>query len=112
MTCFLLFITWKKKETSIMMLQEIYKDLNAREASVLFYIIFTITFMLNSFFYPLVYNNMTLKSGTIGGAKSFAGYFTTLSGKTVILAMLVNNYEGSANAIVGKIFTLLDELKK
>ena len=59
-----------------------------------------------------IYNNITLKSGTIGGAKSFAGYFTTLSGKTVILAMLVNNYEGSANAIVGKMFTLLDELKK
>ena len=59
-----------------------------------------------------IYNNMTLKSGTIGGAKSFAGYFTTLSGKTVILAILVNNYEGSANAIVGKMFTLLDELKK
>jgi D-alanyl-D-alanine carboxypeptidase/D-alanyl-D-alanine-endopeptidase (penicillin-binding protein 4) len=55
---------------------------------------------------------MTLKSGTIGGAKSFAGYFTTHSGKTVILAILINNYEGSANAIVGKMFTLLDELKK
>lgn len=59
-----------------------------------------------------IYNQMTLKSGTIGGAKSFAGYFTTLSGKSVILAILVNNYEGSANAIVGKMFTLLDELKK
>ena len=59
-----------------------------------------------------IYNQMTLKSGTIGGAKSFAGYFTTLCGKTVILAILVNNYEGSGNAIVGKMFTLFDELKK
>jgi D-alanyl-D-alanine carboxypeptidase/D-alanyl-D-alanine-endopeptidase (penicillin-binding protein 4) len=59
-----------------------------------------------------IYNQMTLKSGTIGGAKSFAGYYTTSSGKNVILAILINNYEGSASAIVSKIFTLLDELKK
>jgi D-alanyl-D-alanine carboxypeptidase/D-alanyl-D-alanine-endopeptidase (penicillin-binding protein 4) len=59
-----------------------------------------------------IYNNMTLKSGTIGGAKSFAGYYTTPGGKSVILAFLINNYEGSANAIVQKMFTLLDELKK
>jgi len=59
-----------------------------------------------------IYNQMTLKSGTIGGAKSFAGYYTTSSGKNVILAILINNYEGSATAIVSKIFTLLDELKK
>jgi serine-type D-Ala-D-Ala carboxypeptidase/endopeptidase (penicillin-binding protein 4) len=59
-----------------------------------------------------IYNQMTLKSGTIGGAKSFAGYYTTSGGKNVILAILINNYEGSATAIVSKIFTLLDELKK
>lgn len=59
-----------------------------------------------------IYNQMTLKSGTIGGAKSFAGYYTTPGGKNVILAILINNYEGSATAIVSKMFTLLDELKK
>lgn len=61
--------------------------------------------------FPL-YNNMTLKSGTIGGVKSFAGYHTTTEGKNVILAILVNNFEGSAGSIVTKMFTLLDELKK
>lgn len=59
-----------------------------------------------------MYNQMTVKSGTIGGAKSFAGYYTSPGGKNVILAILINNYEGSANAIVGKMFTLLDELKR
>jgi D-alanyl-D-alanine carboxypeptidase/D-alanyl-D-alanine-endopeptidase (penicillin-binding protein 4) len=58
------------------------------------------------------YNNMTLKSGTIGGVKSFAGYHTTSEGKNVILAILINNYEGSAGTIVTKMFTLLDELNK
>ena len=59
-----------------------------------------------------IYNNMTLKSGTIGGAKSFAGYHTMPNGKTVILAILVNNYDGSSSAIVNKLFRLLDEVKK
>jgi D-alanyl-D-alanine carboxypeptidase/D-alanyl-D-alanine-endopeptidase (penicillin-binding protein 4) len=55
---------------------------------------------------------MTLKSGTIGGVKAFAGYHTTSEGKNVILAILINNYEGSAGTIVTKMFTLLDELNK
>jgi len=58
------------------------------------------------------YNNMTLKSGTIGGVKSFCGYHTTPEGKNVILALLVNNYEGNASTIVNKMFALFDELKK
>lgn len=58
------------------------------------------------------YNDMTLKSGTIGGVKSFAGYHTTPDGKNVILAIIINNFEGSAGTIVTKMFTLLDELKK
>lgn len=61
--------------------------------------------------FPL-YNNMTLKSGTIGGAKSFAGYHTMPNGQTVILAILVNNYDGGATAMVNKMFGLLDEVKK
>lgn len=59
-----------------------------------------------------IYNNMTIKSGTIGGAKSFAGYHTMPNGQIVILAILVNNYEGSATSIVNKLFRLLDEVKK
>lgn len=67
----------------------------------------------NSFIqsFPL-YNDMTLKSGTIGGVKSFAGYHTTPDGKNVILAIIINNFDGSAGNIVNKMFTLLNELKK
>ncbi len=58
------------------------------------------------------YNDMTLKSGTIGGVKSFAGYHTTPDGKNVILSIIINNFDGSSGSIVNKMFTLLDEFKK
>ncbi len=57
------------------------------------------------------YNKMKLKSGTIGGSKSFAGYHTSKEGVGYTIAMLVNNYDGSASEIVKKMFIVLDELK-
>ncbi len=57
------------------------------------------------------YNQMKLKSGTIGGVKSFAGYHTAKNGTKYTVAIIVNNYDGSAWAIVQKMFALLDLLK-
>ncbi|MBL0884037.1 MAG: D-alanyl-D-alanine carboxypeptidase/D-alanyl-D-alanine-endopeptidase [Chitinophagaceae bacterium] len=57
------------------------------------------------------YNKMKLKSGTIGGSKGFAGYHTSKEGITYTIALIVNNYDGSANEIVRKMFLVLDELK-
>ncbi len=57
------------------------------------------------------YNKMKLKSGTIGGAKSFAGYHTASNGKEYAVAIIVNSYDGSASSIVNKMFKLLDVLK-
>lgn len=58
-----------------------------------------------------VFNQMKLKSGTIGGAKSFAGYHTAKDGTAYTVAIMVNNYDGSAGEIVKKMFLVLDELK-
>ncbi len=58
-----------------------------------------------------VYNQMKLKSGTIGGSKSFAGYHTAQDGNTYTVAIIVNNFHGSASEMVRKMFKLLDELK-
>jgi D-alanyl-D-alanine carboxypeptidase/D-alanyl-D-alanine-endopeptidase (penicillin-binding protein 4) len=58
-----------------------------------------------------VYNKMKLKSGTIGGAKSFAGYHTAKDGTEYSLAIIVNNFDGSAAEMVKKMFLVLDELK-
>jgi D-alanyl-D-alanine carboxypeptidase/D-alanyl-D-alanine-endopeptidase (penicillin-binding protein 4) len=54
---------------------------------------------------------MKLKSGTIRGAKAFAGYHTSKEGKQYVVAIIVNNYDGTAAAIVGKMYKVLDELK-
>ena len=58
-----------------------------------------------------VYNLMKLKSGTIGGSKSFAGYHQSKDGTKYAVSIIVNNYSGSASAIVNKMFTVLDILK-
>lgn len=58
-----------------------------------------------------VFNNMKLKSGTIGGAKSFAGYNMAKDGTSYTVAIIVNNYDGSAGEIVKKMYRVLDELK-
>jgi len=57
------------------------------------------------------YNKMKLKSGTIGGSKGFAGYHTSADGTPYTVAIIINNYDGSANEIVKKMFLVLDELK-
>ncbi|MEO8172855.1 MAG: D-alanyl-D-alanine carboxypeptidase/D-alanyl-D-alanine-endopeptidase [Sediminibacterium sp.] len=58
-----------------------------------------------------LFNQMKLKSGTIGGAKSFAGYHTAKDGTDYTVAIIINNYDGSAGEIVKKMFAVLDELK-
>jgi len=58
-----------------------------------------------------VFNQMKLKSGTIGGAKSFAGYHTAQDGTAYTVAFIINNYDGPAGEIVKKMYLVLDELK-
>lgn len=57
------------------------------------------------------FNGMKLKSGTIRGAKAFAGYHRSKEGKEYVVAIIVNNYDGSAGAVVNKMFRVLDVLK-
>ena len=57
------------------------------------------------------YNKMTMKSGTIRGVKAFCGYHKAKNGKEYIFSFLVNNYNGSAAAVVNKMYKVLDILK-
>jgi D-alanyl-D-alanine carboxypeptidase/D-alanyl-D-alanine-endopeptidase (penicillin-binding protein 4) len=57
------------------------------------------------------YNGMTMKSGTIRGVKGFCGYHKAKNGKEYIFSFLVNNYNGSASALVNKMYKVLDNLK-
>jgi len=56
---------------------------------------------------PLIHN-IKMKSGTISGAKGYTGYITNKSGQEFTFALLVNNYNGSANTVVQNIWQLLD----
>ena len=65
-----------------------------------------------SFYYALPeYNGMKMKSGSIGGARAFAGYHTAKDGKEYTYSIIVNNYDGSSGQIVRKLYKVLDELK-
>ncbi|MFT3704756.1 MAG: D-alanyl-D-alanine carboxypeptidase/D-alanyl-D-alanine-endopeptidase [Agriterribacter sp.] len=58
-----------------------------------------------------IYNNISMKSGTIRNTKGFCGYYTAANGNSYIFSFLVNNYTGSTNAIVRKMYLVLDVLK-
>ena len=57
------------------------------------------------------YNGMSMKSGTIRGVKGFCGYHKAKNGKEYIFSFLVNNYNGSASALVNKMYKVVDVLK-
>lgn len=57
------------------------------------------------------YNGMTMKSGTIGDVKGFAGYHRARNGKEYIFSFLVNNYNGPSSLLVQKMYKVLDKLK-
>jgi D-alanyl-D-alanine carboxypeptidase/D-alanyl-D-alanine-endopeptidase (penicillin-binding protein 4) len=57
------------------------------------------------------YNGLKMKSGTIGGAKSFTGYVKSKSGEEYTFAIIINNYNGAASSIVTKMYKVLDVLK-
>lgn len=65
-----------------------------------------------SFYHALPeYNGMKIKSGSINGCRSFAGYHTSKNGTRYTVAIIVNNYNGSTSGIIKKIYQVLDVLK-
>jgi len=58
-----------------------------------------------------LYNNMKMKSGTIGGVLGYVGYHTSSDGTPLVFAFLVNNHEGASQPMRLKMFKMLDALK-
>lgn len=58
-----------------------------------------------------IYNEMTMKSGTIGGTLGYTGYNQAKDGKKYTFTILVYNYKGNANVMRKSIFQVLDNLK-
>ena len=56
-------------------------------------------------------NGLKMKSGSIGGARSFTGYSKSKNGNEYTFAIIVNNYDGNAGELVRKMYAVLDNLK-
>ncbi len=66
----------------------------------------------SSFYNALpVINRIKMKSGSIGGVTSYAGYVKSGNGTEYTFAFIINNYNGSGSAIKEKMWKLLDLLK-
>jgi D-alanyl-D-alanine carboxypeptidase/D-alanyl-D-alanine-endopeptidase (penicillin-binding protein 4) len=57
------------------------------------------------------YNGMKMKSGSINAVRAYAGYHKAANGKAYSFAIIVNNFNGSASAVIAKMFSVLDYLK-
>ena len=58
-----------------------------------------------------LYNQMTMKSGTIGGTLGYTGYHQAKNGKKYTFTLLVYNYASSASTMRQNMFDLLNTLK-
>ncbi len=66
----------------------------------------------NSFYYGLpLQNGIKMKSGSIGGVRSYTGYIKSKTGVEYTFAFIINNFDGSAGTVREKMWKLLDILK-
>lgn len=67
--------------------------------------------------YPAFYNalpeqnGIKMKSGYIGGVRSYTGYIKSRSGAEYTFSFIINNYDGSPGVVREKMWKLLDILK-
>jgi serine-type D-Ala-D-Ala carboxypeptidase/endopeptidase (penicillin-binding protein 4) len=56
-------------------------------------------------------NGIKMKSGYIGGVRSYTGYIKSKSGTEYSFSFIINNYDGNPGAVREKMWRLLDVLK-
>jgi serine-type D-Ala-D-Ala carboxypeptidase/endopeptidase (penicillin-binding protein 4) len=64
----------------------------------------------NYFIDPLFESRLKAKSGSMTRVRSFAGYFTTVSGKEMAFSIIINNYSGPSKNIISEIEENIKEL--
>jgi serine-type D-Ala-D-Ala carboxypeptidase/endopeptidase (penicillin-binding protein 4) len=64
----------------------------------------------NSFKDPVFDSRLKAKSGSMTRVRSYAGYFTTKSGKQMVFSIIINNYSGPSKKIVTDIEENIREL--
>jgi len=66
--------------------------------------------LANSFKDPVFESRLMAKSGSMTRVRSFAGYFTTKSGKNMVFSIIINNYSGPSRVIISGIEDNIKEL--
>lgn len=56
-------------------------------------------------------NGIKMKSGYIGGVRSYTGYVRSMSGTEYTFAFIINNFDGSPGTVREKMWRVLDVLK-
>jgi hypothetical protein len=79
----LLFSTFKNKENSILMMEEIYKDVNAEEISLFFNTVIFLLILLNAVYYPLGFYSILQKK------VKYLKYFSTISLYSAIACIFI-----------------------
>jgi D-alanyl-D-alanine carboxypeptidase/D-alanyl-D-alanine-endopeptidase (penicillin-binding protein 4) len=64
----------------------------------------------NYFKDPAFESRLKAKSGSMTRVRSYAGYFTTISGKDMIFCIIVNNYSGSSRKVITGIEEIIKEV--
>ena len=64
----------------------------------------------NYFRDPAFDSRLKAKSGSMTRVRSYAGYFTTQSGKQMIFSIIVNNYSGPSKKIISHIEEIIKEI--
>ena len=59
---------------------------------------------------PVFESRLSAKSGSMTRVRSYAGYFTTTSGRNMIFSIIINNYTGPFQNIVNGIEKIIKEL--
>jgi D-alanyl-D-alanine carboxypeptidase/D-alanyl-D-alanine-endopeptidase (penicillin-binding protein 4) len=54
-------------------------------------------------------SRLKAKSGSLTRVRSYAGYFTTMSGKEMIFSIIVNNYSGPSRTVISGIEAIIKE---
>ena len=64
----------------------------------------------NYFRDPVFDSRLKAKSGSMTRVRSYAGYFTTVSGKKMIFSIIINNYTGPSQNIISGIEEIIKEI--
>lgn len=63
----------------------------------------------NYFRDPVFDSRLKAKSGSMTRVRSYAGYFTTISGKQMIFSIIINNYTGTSRQLIARIEDIIKE---